>query len=110
MGINGSPLGLRDLFMVTAETRQSDDAAELRTQAANAEAMRFLAEMMCPADLLDWGRRHGIPAFAEVTWNAGFMAGWRAAQTRKAYGMTEIVIPSPSPQEAGAPTTPQGEA
>lgn len=52
---------------------------------ARAEASRFaeslsaklLAERECPDDLVEWGRRHGIPEFARVTWQAGFLAGMR---------------------------------
>lgn len=47
---------------------------------ANAKAARLLAARECPADLLEWGRIHGIPTFAEVTWQAGFLAGMRAAE------------------------------
>lgn len=49
------------------------------TRVAEAKAARLLAERECPADLIEWGRVHGIPAFAEHTWVAGFLAGMRIA-------------------------------
>lgn len=77
-------------FSAEAELRRAQEDAErnaaIRQQAADAEATRYLAEMACPADVTEFGRRHAIPNFAEFTWQAGFMAGWRAAQTRKADG------------------------
>ena len=59
-----------------AEARVSLTAAQHR---ANARAAQLLAARECPADLVEWGRIHGIPTFAEVTWQAGFLAGMRAA-------------------------------
>lgn len=46
---------------------------------ANARAMILLAARECPSDIVEWGRVHGIPTFAEFTWQAGFAAGMRAA-------------------------------
>ena len=46
---------------------------------AEAKAARLLAERECPPDLTEWGRVHGIPNFAEMTWMAGFLAGMRVA-------------------------------
>jgi hypothetical protein len=51
-------------------------AAKVRAEAC---AAKFLAAHKCPADLIEWGRLHGIPTFAEVTWQAGFLAGMRIA-------------------------------
>lgn len=51
---------------------------------ANAKAARLLAERECPPDLIEWGRAHGIPTFAEVTWQAGFLVGMRVAMLEKA--------------------------
>lgn len=59
-------------------------AAALRQQAAEAHALRELAEMHCPQDLIDWGKRHGIPMFAEMTWEAGFAQGWKMGLARAA--------------------------
>jgi len=49
---------------------------------ADAEASRYLAEMNCPADLIEFGRNHNIPMFSEFTWQAGFIQGWRMAVAR----------------------------
>lgn len=88
-GNSGFPLAFGHLS-AAADLRRAQEAAEraadLRRQAADAEALRYLAEMACPADVVDFGKRHDMPFFAEATWNNGFMAGWRAAQTRKADG------------------------
>ncbi len=46
---------------------------------AEAKAARLLAERECPADLKEWAKAHGIPTFAEVTWQAGFQAGMRVS-------------------------------
>jgi hypothetical protein len=46
---------------------------------AGAEALRYLAELQCPPDVVEFGRNHKIPLFAEVTWQGGFVAGWRLA-------------------------------
>lgn len=54
------------------------------TNRANAKAARLLAERECPADLIEWGRSHGFPTFAEVTWQAGFLAGMRVAMLDQA--------------------------
>lgn len=47
--------------------------------AADAFAMAYLAEQGCPEDLKTWGLNNKIPAFAEMTWQAGYVAGFRAA-------------------------------
>lgn len=70
-----------DLSPIFAAPPEADLAAEIRRRAADADATRRLAELECPADLLEWGRNHNIPAFAEMTWCAGFIAGWRAFKT-----------------------------
>lgn len=36
--------------------------------------------MTPPADLVEWGRRNGIPEFAQAAWCAGFAQGWREAR------------------------------
>jgi hypothetical protein len=92
MGANSLPR-IFDTFGAERDLAAANQAAErnamLRQQATDAEATRYLAEMTCPADVVEFGRRHAIPSFAEFTWQAGFMAGWRAAQTRKADGSAE---------------------
>jgi hypothetical protein len=57
----------------------ADRIKSLAVNRANAKAMSLLAAKECPADLLEWGRVHGIPVFAEFTWQAGFIAGMHAA-------------------------------
>ena len=51
---------------------------------AHAKAAVLLAARECPDDLIQWGRIHGIPTFAEATWQAGFLAGMRAAMMEPA--------------------------
>jgi hypothetical protein len=53
---------------------------------AEAIGARLLAAKECPEDLKEWGRAHGIPSFAEMTWQAGFLAGMAAAQLDRAEG------------------------
>lgn len=50
---------------------------------AEAKAMKLLAARECPEDLKEWGRAHRIPEFAEFTWQAGFIAGMRAAEIKE---------------------------
>ena len=52
---------------------------EATEAAADAFAMAYLAEQGCPEDLKTWGMNNKIPAFAEMTWQAGYVAGFRAA-------------------------------
>lgn len=54
----------------------------MRRRAAEACAMRELADMSCPESVKEFGRRHGIPMFAEFTWMAGFAAGYAAGLAR----------------------------
>ncbi len=64
------------------ELKGESDARELLREAerrANAKAAKLLAAHECPQDLIEWGRSHGFPTFAEVTWQAGFLAGMRVA-------------------------------
>jgi hypothetical protein len=62
--------------MAEAEVQQTLTSAQHH---ANALAAKILAARECPEDLIEWGRIHGIPTFAQVTWQAGFLAGMRAA-------------------------------
>ena len=58
------------------------EAFELISQArsrAHEKAAILLAERECPEDLVSWGKTHRIPEFAKFTWQAGFLAGMRAA-------------------------------
>lgn len=68
-----------------AESEGRADADRTLTNAerrASARAARILAATQCPDDLKEWGRAHGIPTFAEYTWQAGFLAGLRCAELR----------------------------
>lgn len=68
---------------------EEDGVAKARNQIeregrmAESEALRYLAEVECPNDLIEWGRNHKIENFAELTWINGFMAGWRAMTERR---------------------------
>ena len=57
----------------TLKRRQRDRAA------ADALATSYLAFLECPEDVKTWGVNNKVPAFAEMTWQAGFVAGWRMA-------------------------------
>ena len=39
-----------------------------------------LVDVNCPPDIVEFGMRHNIPNFAEQTWKAGFIAGFKAAE------------------------------
>ncbi len=58
---------------------EAEIALKAAQRQADAFAARILAANECPADLKEWGRAHGIPEFAEYTWQAGFLAGLRIA-------------------------------
>lgn len=60
----------------------ADEASRIRRLGAQAEALREAADMACPTDVKDFGERHGIPRFAELTWQAGFEAGYAAGLAR----------------------------
>lgn len=70
-------------FFSGSPEEQGRDAALRELAAAQRRADAMAAEMLaareCPADLVEWGRIHGIPTFAAITWQAGFRAGMRAA-------------------------------
>lgn len=61
---------------------QANRESYMRRRAAEACALRELADMRCPEDLKEWGERHGIPTFAEMTWMTGFAAGYAAGLAR----------------------------
>ena len=50
-----------------------------REKFAEHKALQYLAEFECPVDVVEWGKHHNIPTFAEVTWQAGFSKGWNLA-------------------------------
>lgn len=58
---------------------EADKSLALARHRAETKAATLLAARECPPDLIEWGRIHGIKTFAEVTWQAGFLAGMRAA-------------------------------
>ena len=73
---------MRRLFDQSDEDKGTSAALQEIGRAARiaeAKAARLLAERECPTDLVEWGRLHGIPTFAEFTWMAGFLAGMRVA-------------------------------
>jgi len=53
-------------------------AAEARERATRTDWLGLAAEQ-CPSDIIEWGRNHGIPTFAQLTWCAGYSAGAKAA-------------------------------
>jgi len=42
--------------------------------------LKLVAESRCPDDVLAFGKRHGIPTFAEMTWIRGFAQGLEFAR------------------------------
>lgn len=67
--------------MAKTPEQQGEDQARAELHAARRKSEARLAELFaaqqCPADLVEWGRVHGIPEFAAFTWQAGFLAGMR---------------------------------
>lgn len=85
---------MRRLFEPSDDDKGTSAALQEISRAshvAEAKAARLLAERECPPDLIEWGRAHGIPAFAEMTWVAGFLAGMRVA------AMDELARPQDHP-------------
>lgn len=72
---------LRSIFAPLNPDGVSDALGEIAAadRRAQEKAARLLAERECPPDLIEWGRLHLIPTFAEFTWQAGFLAGMRVA-------------------------------
>ena len=60
-------------------SNEAEKAIRIAKAHADAMALRVIAEMECPDDLKRWGVQNKIPTFAEVTWQAGFVQGWRMA-------------------------------
>lgn len=83
--MGAEPFDMRRLFG-DAPDQQGEDAARKDLRDAQRRADAYAAEMLaareCPPDLREWGRIHGIPTFAEFTWEAGFRAGMRAAMLK----------------------------
>lgn len=81
------PRGLRTFPLMAADPeRDAEDAASrsshIRRANAQAEALRQIADMSCPEDVKEFGKRHRIARFAELTWCAGFAAGYAAGLAR----------------------------
>lgn len=53
-----------------------------RITAAEYEEIRAEAERECPPDLIEFGARHKIEAFAVHTWQNGYRRGYEAALKR----------------------------
>jgi hypothetical protein len=77
------PNSFGSIFAAHGGKQRADQQLAEATGRANAIAARLLAARECPPDLIEWGRIHGIPTFAEVTWQAGFLAGMRAASLKE---------------------------
>lgn len=56
---------------------EAEKAIRIAKAHADAMALRYIAECECPDDLKQWAINNKIPTFAEVTWQAGFVQGWR---------------------------------
>lgn len=72
----------RDMFLGSSESGPAAQVAGLKRAAAEraeALAMAVIAQQECPDDLVQFGKNHGIPLFAEMTWHSGFEAGVRWA-------------------------------
>lgn len=68
------------LFERNAATERESELTKQRgieQRVAEAEMAHDLANLICPEDIKEFGRRHGVPNLAEVIWNNGFMAGYR---------------------------------
>lgn len=65
--------GLVDLMREETTRREREDADIL------ALSLQVLAGAECPDDVMEFGKRHRLPTFAEATWKAGYIAGFRAA-------------------------------
>lgn len=72
-----------DMLASQSDDTQAKAVLAAAEQRANALAARLLAAQSCPVDLIEWGNLHRIPTFAEFTWQAGFLAGLRAAALGK---------------------------
>jgi len=74
------PRGWSDLVRTDPAAEREAELTRQRgieARRAEAEMAHELANLQCPEDIKEFGRRHGIPNFAEVVWNAGFFAGYR---------------------------------
>lgn len=70
----------RDVEDLERAQLESDKKLRIARMAADAYALAYIAACECPDDLKQFGKNHGIPTFAEMSWQAGFIAGWRMAR------------------------------
>lgn len=70
---------MKDAYSLFSEQETQGKFTAFLRRHADQLAMDTLTRHACPPDLIEWGRRHGIENFAEVTWMAGFKEGWMAA-------------------------------
>jgi hypothetical protein len=82
MGARQSPWAAMETPESAGE-RDAEAALRLATRRSDARAAEILAARECPADILQWGRQHGIEEFARITWQNGFQAGMRMAMMPK---------------------------
>lgn len=75
-------LGLID----RAEQERADEEAarnsRMRRNAAQADALRVMADMACPESVKEFGHIHNLPNFVEVCWLSAFEAGYAAGLVR----------------------------
>lgn len=67
---------------------------------------RQLAQELCPVDVKEFGARHALPTFAEVTWQTGFIQGYleaagvrRDGKTSVTDGIRQLAAPQTQDQE-----------
>jgi hypothetical protein len=59
--------------------RKADEDRRLQDTLADANGVWLLADHYLPADVKEFGERHGIPELTNEMWRGAFIAGWRAA-------------------------------
>lgn len=69
----------KNIFADMEGAAAANAALRAAKRRADAKAAKLLAAKECPEDLISWGQAHGIPAFAELAWQAGFLAGMKIA-------------------------------
>ena len=76
-------MGSRNYSEFLARENGKDDADKEIAAAegrAGVAAAIILAALHCPEAIRKFGQLHNIPLFAEMTWEAGFIAGMRAVE------------------------------
>jgi len=67
---------LDQIYTDQLETASSNSSSTYRAATHKSELLlSLLAETRCPEDVIAFGKRHGIPTFAEMTWIRGFAQG-----------------------------------